>query len=161
MRYAEEMIELECPVCHKTIQLEGHPFGDDVTCPSCMSVLKTDYEESQDDGPTEPWVSGVIESADTWVPVVQYETDGGKYKQWEVRESDGHKSTGSLVATVFLMTSRGAEQAHLIAEAPGLRESVRVLLDWLDDGNRMLSDSCQADVDKARERLKRSFGEAP
>jgi hypothetical protein len=49
---------------------------------------------------------------------------------------------------------------HLIAAAPDLLASLRDMVEWLDDGNRQLSESAAADVAKARSALSRATGEA-
>lgn len=49
--------------------------------------------------------------------------------------------------------------ALLIAAAPDLAVAVADLLDWLDDGNRQLSDACQRDVWAARAVLAKARGD--
>ncbi len=46
--------------------------------------------------------------------------------------------------------------ARLIAAAPDLLASLRDMVDWLDDGNRQLSESASADVLKARAALSKA-----
>ena len=48
--------------------------------------------------------------------------------------------------------------ALLIAAAPDLLASLRDMVDWLDDGNRQLSESASADVLKARAALSKATG---
>ena len=50
--------------------------------------------------------------------------------------------------------------ALLIAAAPDLLASLRDMVDWLDDGNRQLSESASADVLKARAALSKAEGGA-
>jgi hypothetical protein len=50
--------------------------------------------------------------------------------------------------------------ARLIAAAPELLEVLRDVLDWLDDGNRVLSDACASDVAKARAAIAKATGAA-
>jgi hypothetical protein len=46
--------------------------------------------------------------------------------------------------------------AEVLEENKKLRFNLRNIIEWLDDGIRQLSDSCQADVDAARKILNRS-----
>jgi hypothetical protein len=55
---------------------------------------------------------------------------------------------------------RAIADAVLRAAAPDLLAALRDMVDWLDDGNRQLSESAAADVAKARSALSRATGEA-
>lgn len=48
--------------------------------------------------------------------------------------------------------------AYLMAAAPELLTALQNMVAWLDDGNRQLSDSCAADVAKARTAIAKAFG---
>jgi hypothetical protein len=61
-------------------------------------------------------------------------------------------------------TGSGVDYAHdranaiLIAAAPDLLAELRNVLEWLDDGNRVLSGDCAADVARARDAIAKAEG---
>lgn len=73
----------------------------------------------------------------------------GEFAEWDIRPH---------VAHVFRVDIEGAANARLIAAAPELLRSLVDMLEWLDDGNRVLSDACKADVDKARAAIAKAKG---
>jgi hypothetical protein len=54
----------------------------------------------------------------------------------------------------------GLANLTLAAAAPELLAGLRSMLDWLDDGNRVLSDACAADVASARAAITKATGGA-
>jgi len=52
--YTETFI---CPECDESFSCSWD-FGDDVECPHCETVLRTDYETNSDDNIVGPWIIG-------------------------------------------------------------------------------------------------------
>jgi hypothetical protein len=65
-------------------------------------------------------------------------------------------SSGEIVAGEYGVTEEA--DARLIAATPELLEALRNMVDWLDDGNRQLSDAAAADVAKARAAIAKATG---
>jgi len=73
---------------------------------------------------------------------------------------------GKTITKIYYSSYEGGltnadADARLIAAAPELLSALRDVVDWLDDGNRILSDSCAADVAKARAAISKATGEQP
>ena len=93
---------------------------------------------------------------------------------WKARFEEAYYVTGPDLGRVAMMMNlkgayglggrrtgeESAANCRLIAAAPALYEALQDMLLWLDDGNRILSDSCAADVAKARAALALARGEA-
>lgn len=75
-------------------------------------------------------------------------------------------SNGEIICSV--KSSTGVEvasylwkdDAKLVAAAPELLTALIDMVNWLDDGNRQLSDSCATDVSIARAAIKKATGAA-
>ncbi len=83
--------------------------------------------------------------------------------------SDGFEGLSIMAGDVLVVGACGccgspfgdnAADASLITAVPDLLESLRDMVDWLDDGNRQLSDNCAADITKARAAIAKATGEA-
>ena len=73
-----------------------------------------------------------------------------EFLQWEVNGIDVPPGRGYFYQ----------DDAYLVAAAPALLGALESTLDWLDDGNRILSDACAADVKAARAAVAAAKGEA-
>lgn len=47
----------DCPDCDAEIEPESFPFGDDVTCPRCGRVYKTDWDYLNEDDDRAWWIT--------------------------------------------------------------------------------------------------------
>lgn len=82
-----------------------------------------------------------------------WDYDPEQQAPWLINSNDDRILSGQI-------TCLNEADARLIAAAPDLLKALEGTIDWLDDGNRILSDSCAADVAKARAAIKAARGEA-
>lgn len=84
--------------------------------------------------------------------ILEMVSDYGRYCADGLTESAGREFTAIKTA----LAADSAAPTHAPSVTDELVASLLDVLEWLDDGNRVLSDSCRASVDRAEAAIARA-----